>query len=186
MLYAHWGPHRVKALQSAFHDMGGLQQDDDGLAVVKDALDWLPANHLVRNYLNIAHDLVFDAGVVDTFLHGRDRDYRVEDCLEFVESAGLVFQQWLVNAPYYHHEILDRPPRPLYDALNRLPERVMWSVNDRLRTTNGCHYFLACKPERPVQSYRIDFTTLDCLATYRNCAMGAASRTTRSIARITE
>ena len=33
----------------------------------------------------------------------------------------------------------------------------MWSVLEPLRNQTGCHLFTACRPERPVEAYRIDF-----------------------------
>ena len=52
--------------------------------MVKQAIAVLPQNlhPAAQLYLAIAPDLEFDAGLVDTFLHGRDRAYSVEDCLE--------------------------------------------------------------------------------------------------------
>jgi hypothetical protein len=32
-------------------------------------------------------------------------------------------------------------------------------VMERLQTMNGCHFFMACHPERPKSSYQIDFST---------------------------
>ena len=40
-----------------------------------------------------------DAELVDTFLHGRERSYTVDDCIDLVTNAGLVFQGWFNNAP---------------------------------------------------------------------------------------
>ena len=34
---------------------------------------------------------------------------------------------------------------------------------ERLHTVNACHFFMACRPERPKESYAIDFSTQDCL-----------------------
>jgi len=34
---------------------------------------------------------------------------------------------------------------------------------DRLRTTNGCHLFIACRRDRPKKQYTIDFSTLESL-----------------------
>jgi hypothetical protein len=51
----------------------------------------------------------------------------------------------------------------LYPAVNALPENKVWSVMERLNTLNACHFFMACPPDRPKESYAIDFSTLDCL-----------------------
>ena len=55
------------------------------------------------------------------------------------------------------------PESELYAALNALPETKLWSVMDRLNTNNGCHFFIACRPDRPKQGYTIDFSTRDSL-----------------------
>jgi hypothetical protein len=161
MLYAKYGRIGVQLLQSVFRDMG-LGQDDESLRMVKQVIAWLPRQHLVRSYLELAHDLQYDAGLVDTFLHGRERSYTVDECIEFVESAGLAFQGWLDKTPYYVHDIA-APTDDVNVALCGLPDREVWSLMDRLRTQNGCHYFIACRPDRPKESYTVDFSTLESL-----------------------
>ena len=146
MLYAKYGRVGVQLLQSVFRDLG-LGQDDASVALVRETLEGLPEHHLVRGYLQIAPDIRYDAGLVDTFLHGREKSYSTDDCVDFVESAGLVFQGWLDKSPYYPHEIVNK--NALISALLELPERKLWSVMDRLWTNNGCHLFMACRPERP-------------------------------------
>jgi SAM-dependent methyltransferase len=161
MLYAQYGRTGVYLLQSLFRDLG-MGQDDASLRMVKETISLLPSDHLVQSYFRLAPDLQYDAGLVDTFLHGRDRAYTVEDCIDLVTSAGLVFQGWLNNAPYYPHDEF-APESELYAALNALPETKLWSAMDRLNTNNGCHIFMACRPDRPKKSYTIDFSTRDSL-----------------------
>lgn len=161
MLYAKYGRIGVELLQSVLHDLG-LGQDETSVRIVRDMIAALPVDHPVQSYLKMAGDLQSDAVLVDTFLHGRERSYSVDDCLELVGSAGLVFQSWLQKAPYYLHESL-ATPREYHAALNALPERQHWSVMERLHTTNACHFFIACRPERPRESYAIDFSTDACL-----------------------
>ena len=100
--------------------------------------------------------------LVDTLLHGRERSYTVDDCIDLVTSAGLVFQGWFNKAPYYPHDLSARP-NEVYPAINALPEPTLWSAMERLHTVNACHFFMACRPERPKESYTIDFSTQDCL-----------------------
>ena len=38
--------------------------------------------HPIRGYLQIAPDLQDDAGLVDTFLHGREQAYTIDECRE--------------------------------------------------------------------------------------------------------
>lgn len=155
MLYARYGRSGVELMQSIFRDLG-LRQDEQSLEMVKYAITTLSADHPLRSYLSIAPDLQFDAGLVDTFLHGRDRSYTVDGCIELVESAGLVFGEWFLKTPYYP-PMLTEPDNSFFAAVNALPDRSLWAVMERVRTLNACHFFTASRPERPERSYRIDF-----------------------------
>lgn len=161
MLYAKYGRLGVELLEAVFRDLG-LEQDDASVRVVKETISLLPPTHPVRSYLNLEGNVQHDAVLVDTFLHGRARNYTVDDCLELVGSAGLEFQGWLLKAPYYHHDLLSSSTE-FSPALSRLPEAKLWSVMERVHTTNACHFFIACHPQRPKDSYVIDFSTLECL-----------------------
>ncbi|MBO0865222.1 MAG: SAM-dependent methyltransferase, partial [Mycobacterium sp.] len=44
-----------------------------------------------------------------------------------------------------------------------LPEPKLWSVMERIHSLNGCHFFMACSPDRPKESYTIDFSTMESL-----------------------
>ncbi len=158
-LYAKYGRTGVEMLQSVFRDMG-LHQDEASLHIVKEAISALPAEHPLRTYFKVEGDweLQYDAAVVDTFLHGRDRSYDVDGCIDLVTSAGLVFQGWLLNSPYYPHDWFT-PGTASYEAMSALPERKLWSVMERLHLFAACHFFMACRPERPKDSYSIDFST---------------------------
>jgi SAM-dependent methyltransferase len=161
-LYAKYGRVGVELLQSVFRDLE-LRQDHLSVQMVKQAMSWLSPDHPVQSYINIeGSELQYDGAVVDTFLHGRDRSYDVDGCIDLVTSAGLVFQGWLVNAPYYPHSSFT-PGGAAYRAVNALPQRKLWSVMERLHTFGACHFFMACRPDRPKESYTIDFSTDDSL-----------------------
>jgi SAM-dependent methyltransferase len=161
MLYAKYGRAGLELLQQFFRDLG-LGQNESSIATVRETLSLLSADHLVQPYLKMAGDLRSDAVLVDTFLHGRERSYTVDDCIDLVTTAGLEFQGWFNKAPYYQHDLFARP-NTLYPTINALPEPALWSAVERLNTVNACHFFLACRPERPKESYAIDFSTEDCL-----------------------
>jgi SAM-dependent methyltransferase len=161
MLYAKYGRLGVELLESVFRDFG-LGQDDASVQFVKDTIATLAPDHPVQSYLQRARDLQSDAALVDTFLHGRARSYTVDECLDLVHSAGLVFQGWFHKTPYYPHELF-APPSGFAPAANALPEAKLWSVMERLQTSNGCHFFLACRPDRPKEGYTIDFSTVAAL-----------------------
>lgn len=155
MLYAHYGRIGVEMMQGAFRDMG-LQQDYRSLDVVKRTLAGLPPDHPVQPYLALAPDLQFDAGIVDTFLHGRDRSYTVDDCLALVRSAGLTFIDWFLKSPYYAPMA---PDDPVHALVSGLPAQQQWAVMERLNPRNACHFFTACRADRPPAAYRIDFSS---------------------------
>lgn len=155
MLYAKYGRLGVEMMQGVFREMG-LGQDQRSIDTVREALAVLPHGHPVLSYLEIAPDLDYDAGLVDTFLHGRDRNYTVDDCLELVEQSGLVFQDWLIKSPYYAALGGDAG---LFADVAALAERQQWAVMERINYRNGCHFFMACHSERPSESYVIDFSS---------------------------
>jgi len=159
MVYARYGRLGVEILQSAFRDMG-LNQDLSSVQVVRAALDALPSTHPLVGYASAAPDLQFDTGLVDTFLHGRDRSYTVGDCLDLLRSAGLAFQDWLLKSNY-HPLPLTAPDNSFVAAVAELPAEKMWSVVERINTTNACHFFLATSPDRATDDYRIDFLSDD-------------------------
>jgi SAM-dependent methyltransferase len=175
MIYARYGRTGVEMLQSVFRDLG-LVQDEASLAVVRDTLASLPQEHPLRSYLAIAPDLSSDAGLVDTFLHGRDRSYTVDDCLGLVASAGLTFQDWFLKSPYYPPVM---PKGGFFTAVAALPRERQWAVMERINSQNACHFFLACHADRPIKTYRIDFTSpeiLDAIPTFRyRCGIDAGT-----------
>jgi SAM-dependent methyltransferase len=159
MLYAKYGRIGVEMLQGVFRELG-LRQNDPSVLMVKDALATLPQDHPVRSYIAIAPDLQFDAGLVDTFLHGRERSYTVDDCLDLVASAGLVFQGLFLKSAYY-------PPASSTSAFHAsvaaLPEQKQWSIMERVNIRNACHFFTACRADRPRSAYAIDFASAEAL-----------------------
>jgi SAM-dependent methyltransferase len=161
MLYAKYGRAGLELLQQFFRDLG-LGQNESSIAMVRETLSLLSPNHLVQPYLKMARNMQSDAVLVDTFLHGRERSYTVDDCIDLVTTAGLVFQGWFNNAPYYPHDLFARP-NTVYPAIEALPEPAKWAAIERFNTVNACHFFMACRPERPKESYEIDFSTQVCL-----------------------
>lgn len=157
MLYAKYGRIGVELLESLFRELG-LSQDEASVDIVKDTIAILPAGHPIQSYFRVAQDLQSsDAALVDTFLHGRQRSFTVEECLDLVDGAGLVFQGWFFNAPYYPHDSV-APTRELHRVVNELSERKLWSVMERIQTRNACHFFMACRPDRRKESYAVDFS----------------------------
>jgi len=161
MLYARYGRIGIEILEGVFQELG-LEQSDESIHVVRDAVRTLSPEHPVRPYLKIAADLASDSGLVDTFLHGRAKSYDVDGCIDLADAAGLDFQGWLLKAPYYAHD-LSGPSGSFYEAVNKLPEAKIWSVMERIHTLNARHFFMATRRDRPKSSYQIDFSTPESL-----------------------
>ncbi|OBG34842.1 bifunctional 2-polyprenyl-6-hydroxyphenol methylase/3-demethylubiquinol 3-O-methyltransferase UbiG [Mycobacterium sp. E3198] len=162
MLYAKPGRMGVEMLQSAFGDLG-MGQDDASVQMVKEVISALPLEHPVHNYFKMAPvSAQSDAALAETFLHGPERSYTVDDCIDLVTSAGLAFQGWFIKAPYYPHDWF-RPGSSLHQLVSALPEARLWSFVERLHVMNGAHFFMACRSDRPKKSYEISFSTPECL-----------------------
>jgi len=157
MVYGKYGRIGVDLLAAVFNQLG-LGQDDSSVKIVRDTIAVLPTDHPVASYLKFAWDLRSDAGVVDTFLHGRQRSYSVEECVDLVTSSGLVFQEWFFKSGYYPHEGFALPDQ-LSSALTALPQIEAWSLMERLQSSTKCHYFVACRPDRPKENYAVDFSS---------------------------
>lgn len=162
MLYSKYGRMGVEMLQSAFRDLD-MGQDDSSVQAIKEVITALPTEHPVHNYFKMAPvSAQSDAALADTFLRGPERNYSVSECIDLVTSAGLAFQGWFIKAPYYPHDWF-RHGSPLYQATSAMPEAKLWSTIERLHVMNACHFFVACRSDRPKKSYTIDFSTPGCL-----------------------
>ncbi|HZL35186.1 MAG TPA: class I SAM-dependent methyltransferase [Tepidisphaeraceae bacterium] len=153
MLYARYGRAAVYAFQDLFR-MIGLEQSPEDVAIVRQTLSALPADHPLGLYLRRATDLDNDAGLVDTFLHRRDQAYRVSDCLALLNDAGLVFQGWDRNF-FYHADGLFAGAPMLRDRINRLPRDQAWQAVELAFGMIGTHWFFACRPDRDPLAYQM-------------------------------
>ena len=100
-LDAKYGRMGIEMLQSAFRNLG-MGQDHASVQMVKEVITALPTEHPVHNYFKIAPvSAQSDAALADTFLHGPERNYSVDECIDLVTSAGLAFQGWFIKAPDY-------------------------------------------------------------------------------------
>ena len=159
MLYAKYGRIGVEMLQGVFRELG-LGQNEDSILMVKEVLAELGEDHPIWPYISIAEDLKFDTGLVDTFLHQRDRSYSINDCFDLVSSAGLVVQDLFLKEPYHLPTIASSA---FLSALAGMSEQQQWSIMERINVHNGCHYFTACRADRARESYKINFELPDAI-----------------------
>lgn len=161
MLYGKYARQGVEAAQALFRLLG-LDQSPRSIALVREILERMPAHHPVKASLG-SRDTQFDAGMVDLFLHERERSYTVRDCLDFAAAAGLVFQGWLESGRYDPRARLPADS-PAAQAIGGLSGSELWSAAELFSADIGRHFFIACRPDRVRASYTIDFTGARCLA----------------------
>jgi SAM-dependent methyltransferase len=155
MVYSWHVRFGVYMLQDFFRLLH-LQQDAESVALVKETLHGIGGGHPVRQYLRRPNDLDRDTGLVDAFLHARDKPYTVMDCLELVTGAGLVHQGWDENGLYYPEGQVP-PGSKLRAALDRLATPELWKAMELFNGNIPNHWFYACRQDRDPHDYRIQF-----------------------------
>ena len=157
MLYGQTVRTGVYMLQDAFRRIG-IEQSTEGVAEVRRILGELPARHYAQDYVRAAAELKDDAAVVDTFLHPQDRAYTVPQLLELVESAGLVFQNWVDNFPCWRNAAWG-PDTAIAAAVDPLRPHQHWAAVEMLSLAAGMHAFTVrhCGAELAI----IDFDATD-------------------------
>jgi len=154
LVYGRYPRAGVYMLQELFGLMG-LGQGESDIQVVKDFLGALPPDHPVQPYVRRAmKDLSSSNGLVDTFLHKRDRSYTVPECLQLVEGAGLAFQGWEENI-FYHADGLGPVAPSVRARLERLEGPRLWQAVELFHCMQAMHRFYVCHKERDPASYRI-------------------------------
>ncbi len=156
MLYGYYPRVGVHMLQEAFRVLG-LRQDAAGVAMVKHTLDHvLPSKHHIVAYRD--PDRGFDAGVVDTYLHPRERAYTAPEILQFVSENGMKFQGWLDNLDFAIALWIANPNDPLRRLVETLPVVDQWRVVELLGQSLARQFPLICHPDRPESDYTLDFS----------------------------
>ena len=154
MLYAKYGRAPVYGMQELF-GLLNLQQTQNDVGVVRETLNLLPADHPLRQTLKLdAFGVGSDAGLVDMFLHRRDRAYSVSDCLKLVNQAGLVFQGWDNNL-FYHPDAFFPKGTQLRHRLDLLDETQLWQAMELLLGRISSHWFFVTGAQRKPETYRI-------------------------------
>ena len=154
MLYAKYGRFAVETIQSFCRSLA-LSQDERSVEIVRKLIAQLKTSHPIHAAIKQVEDIGYSSGIIDLFLHGRDRSYTVADCMDLLAGAGLVLQGWIDNAMYYPelHFSAD-----LCQLIAALPEQKIWEAMEPLMTAHSLHSFVACKPARDQAEYRLDFS----------------------------
>jgi SAM-dependent methyltransferase len=141
MLYGATVRTGIYMLQDALRRIG-IPQTPEGVAQVRGILSELPARHYAQDYIAAAGELKHDAAMVDTFLHPQDRAYTVPQLFELLEGAGLAFQNWVDNYPYWRNAAWG-PDSAVAAAVDPLDPRDHWAAVEMLSLSAGMHMFTA-------------------------------------------
>lgn len=157
MLYGYFPRVGVYMLQEVFRQLG-LKQDIAGIGIVKRAIDMLPKSHHLNVYRQIAPDLGYDSGLVDTFLHPSDRAFTVPEILKLARDNDLTLQSWLDNLKYSLSATIADPQNPVRKLAERLPVANQWEIVELMGQSVARHNFLLCHPEKDKRDYILEFS----------------------------
>ena len=136
----------IYMMQEVFRILGFKQTKED-IEVVRQTIDCLHKEHVLRRYTNVATDLKYDGGIVDTFLHHQDRSYSVKEVFQFIHNSELDFLNW-ANPSEYSLEISVPALHPLWSKIdnNRLQRYDQYHINDLLTQHRGTHRWFCSHP----------------------------------------
>lgn len=155
MLYGKYPRVGVYMLQEVFKTLN-YEQTPANIEKIKKTLKTLPQWHYLRRYLEMAEDLHYDSGIVDTFLHTRDVSYSVDDILNLAESAGMQFQDWFDKLDMSLDSIIPKG-HPLYSGISQLALREQWKVIELLSQDQARQMFILTHGERNSNEFQFDF-----------------------------
>src|SRR5215468_1179765 len=159
MLYGKAGRAGVYLVQDILRRLGA-GQNAEGLRMARELLKFVPSHHyLISTTGKLPNDLADDAGIVDMLLHPQDRAYSVDEIMELVAAAELIFFGWNDNALYCADRYLSGE---MLERVLALPAAEQWAVVDNLAVLNSRHDFFVRKP--PSARFLVRFDTDDYLS----------------------
>ena len=157
MVYGRHLRHGLEMVQRALRQLKTAGQTSGDISLAREAIASLPSWHSARPYLELAPDIHYDAGIVDSLLNLRERSYDVPQIMDFLCGAGLQFQSWLQGVNYSPSAVFPAGSQIL-DRIEILPKTEQWNVVDLLSQTVGAHRFLACHQNRNQHDITPDFS----------------------------
>ena len=158
----------VYLMQDLFRTCG-LEQNPEDVQLVKETLAALPKDHVVLKYSNVAPDLKWEAGIVDTFLHRQDKSFLIPELFSVFQGAGFDFLGWLDNMEYSLETVLPSN-HPLWIKLKKLNFMEKSHAYELIAQNKGTHRF-AIAHQDYVQKNAIPFgkpELLDCTLIFKN------------------
>lgn len=157
MLYGRHGRLGIDMLREILR-RSGARCDAEGIAEARRWFWNLPRQNPFRESLLRLNDINYDAGVADLLLHPRERNYTVPEIYEFLSRAGLVLQRFLCQAHYKPRCSAIATDPALLERTQSLPPSEQYAVTELFRGDMKKHVFIACRGDRPVSEYAIDFS----------------------------
>lgn len=157
MLYGRYGRLGIDMLQEILRRCGA-RCDAEGIAEARRWFWSLPRQNPFRESLLRLNDINYDAGVADLLLHPRERSYSVPDVYEFLSRAGLVLQRFLCQAHYKPRCSAIATLPALLERTQSLPPSEQYAITELFRGDMKKHVFIACRDDRPVSDYAIEFS----------------------------
>ncbi len=157
MLYGYYPRVGVYMLQEVFRQLD-LKQDVADIGIVKRTIDMLPSRHYLNAYRQIAPDLGYNSGLVDTFLHPADRAFTVSEILKLARDNDLTLQSWLDNLQYSLSATIGDPQNPVRKRAETLPIANQWEIVELMGQSLARHNLLLCHPEKVKRDYILEFS----------------------------
>jgi SAM-dependent methyltransferase len=155
MVYAPYGRAGIYMLQDYCRRLkiGTSSREIRDLAA---SLRALPPDHPLVPLLRNSPDFRSEAALADALLHPQDRAYTVEQFIDFLEAAGLLFNRWIRQAPYlpFCGGITQVPHATL---LGRLPEREQFAAMELFRGNMLRHSAIAVSDNDDRQASTVSF-----------------------------
>lgn len=155
MVYAAYGRTGVYMLQDYCRRLG-VRATDDELAELGAMLGVLQPEHPLADVLRKARDFRTPAAMADALLHPQDRAYTVPELYDWLESCGVSFGRWHLQAPYLARcGLMADSPHAAH--LSSLAPPQQHAALELLRGTMVKHEFVAYRDDRPDSSQPIQF-----------------------------
>lgn len=147
MVYAQYGRTGVYMFQDYCRLLGVTWEHDD-CQQMRQVLKHTPADHPIVPLAKRTHDLLSDAGMADLLLHPQDRAYTVPQLMDWLADNGMVFERWLMQAPYLPQCcVLAQTPHMV--KLRKLPVAQQYTAVELFRGNIHLHTFIASRGDRP-------------------------------------
>jgi SAM-dependent methyltransferase len=154
MVYAKYGRLGVYMLQD-YARLVGVDLGEASIADFHAVIKHLPGDHPLMPFWK-SYENVSPTQLADTYLHPQDRAYSVLDIYQWLDRTGMKLQRWFYQAAYSPRacELAMTPHLP---KVLQLPDADQHAAVELFRGHLKKHYFVACRDDRPIESYQIKF-----------------------------